>query len=129
MEKQQTTQKLLAPTQQVSPHPTIIFISSTMASPSEVSETQSAKVEVLESANIPVIPFAVSLPPSTLQDFDDPAPRASSFAMVGDNAIVGSIVLLNNSVMVWVGWGNIDLASSSDADAEVQSQSRFGKGT
>lgn len=97
-----------------------------MASSSQL-ETQSTGIEVLETPNIPVIPFAVSLPSSTLQDFDDPVPKTSTISIVGDNAIVGSIVVLNNSVMVWVGWGNIDLYGSSKT-LDGQAPSSFGKG-
>jgi hypothetical protein len=92
------------------------------------SESQSSDVEVLETPQIPVIPFAVSLPSSTLGDFDDPTPKASTVSIIGDNAIVGSIILLKNSVMVWVGWGNVDLYGSVTA-VDGQQQGSFGKGT
>ena len=88
------------------------------------------KVEMLETPQIPVIPFAVSLPASSLQSTDEPESKASAVAMVGDNAIVGSIVLLNNSVTIWVGWGNVDLYGGSSAGSENdQARSSFGKGT
>ncbi len=91
-------------------------------------DNQSSKVEVLETPQIQVIPFAVSLPPSTLRDFEDPAPKASTISFIGDNAIVGSIVLLHNSVMVWVGWGNIDLYNSTVVQ-DGRACTSFGTGT
>lgn len=100
-----------------------------MASQPEAEGQTSSNVEVLETPRIPVIPFAVALPSSTLQDFDDPTPKASTVSMVGDNAIVGSIVLLKNSVMVWVGWGKVDLYGSGTNSVDGQAQTSFGKGT
>jgi hypothetical protein len=68
-------------------------------------------VQVVPS-RISVIPFAVSLPTSTLQGFDEPAPKGDPVALVGDNGVVGTILLLNNAVQVWVGWGKVRLGSS-----------------
>jgi hypothetical protein len=71
----------------------------------------SSDVQVVPS-RISVIPFAVSLPISTLQGLDEPAPKGNPVALVGDNGVVGTILLLNNAVQVWVGWGKIRLGSS-----------------
>ena len=98
--------------------------------PSEEESGQSSNnVEILASPRIAVIPFAVVLPPSTLQDFDNPTPKAlSTVSIVGDNSIVGSTVLLKNSVMVWVGWGKVDLVASQSTPVDGRPAS-FGKGT
>lgn len=84
-------------------------------------------VEILDEARIQAIPFAVTLPKSTIQDFDGPELKTSSISVVGDNAVVGSIVVLKKSVMVWVGWGNIDPYQTQDAGS-LKSTGSFGKG-
>jgi hypothetical protein len=84
-------------------------------------------VQVLVSEpQIPVIPFAITLPTSTLQSFDDPLPKGNSVSLMGNNGIVGSIVLLRNSAMVWVGWGTLGLTGSEAASTKHDG---FGKGT
>ena len=79
----------------------------TTSSPSDSNDD----VQVVPS-RISVIPFAVSLPTSTLQGFDEPAPKGDPVALVGDNGVVGTILLLNNAVQVWVGWGKVRLGGS-----------------
>ena len=81
------------------------------------------RIEILDSSRIPVIPFAVSLPHLNSQEFDEPTREVS---IVGDNVIVGSVVILNNSVMVWVGWGSVDQQRLSESS--TASTSRCGKG-
>jgi hypothetical protein len=81
-------------------------------------------VQVLVSEpQIPVIPFAITLPTSTLQSFDDPLPKGNSVSLMGNNGIVGSIVLLRNSAVVWVGWGTLGLTEAAST------KHGFGKGT
>lgn len=81
---------------------------------------------------IQTIPFAVSLPTSTLQDFDEPNPKEEAMALMGDTGIVGSIVLMGEKLaMIWVGWGQIQYSSSKAAANTVASGSLgrdFGKG-
>ena len=87
-----------------------------MASNPEATGNPAVEVVHEEAPRIPVIPFAISLPKSTLQNFDDPTPKGDVMALMGDNGIVGSIVLLQNSVMVWVGWGKLDVSSRGDEE-------------
>ena len=68
------------------------------------SPSDSSDAEVVTSG-ISVIPFAVTLPTSTLQEFDEPVSKGNPVALVGDNGVVGTILLLNNAVQVWDGWG------------------------
>jgi hypothetical protein len=84
------------------------------------------RIEILDSSRIPVIPFAVSLPHLNSQEFDEPTPKQREVSIVGDNVIVGSVVILNNSVMVWVGWGSVDQQRLSESS--TVSTSRCGKG-
>jgi hypothetical protein len=103
-----------------------------MTSTSE--NVQEEDIIEISPPQIPVIPFAVALPTSTLQSWDDPSPpKGNAVSLMGDNGIVGSIVLLNNSVMVWVGWGTLQLPSSSLLFPGLpttipDSNSGFGKG-
>jgi hypothetical protein len=88
--------------------------------------TKNENVRLRSQSQIPVIPFAVELPTTTLQSFDDePTPRRKLLSLVGNDAIVGSIVLLGNSAMVWVAWGKLDGISSPPTQSD---ESGFGKG-
>ena len=83
--------------------------------------TKEVTVEQLEStAGIVVLPFAVALPPSTLQGFDEPSPSASTSYLVGDNGVTGTITILKNAVQVWVGWGKLQSSSNRTAGSKVQ---------
>ena len=87
--------------------------------------TENKNVRLMSQNQLAVIPFAVALPTSTLQQLDEPSPKGNVLSLMGNNGIVGSIILLKNSAMVWVGWGKLDLSPSPQAlfdDAE------FGKG-
>lgn len=72
-------------------------------------------VKRLESPKIPIIPFAVPLPKSGLLGPDE--------LLIGNDGIVGTITVLKNSVIVWVGWGKL-VDSSNDGSSEYE----FGKG-
>lgn len=88
-------------------------------------DSKSSGIEVLEAPQIQVVPFAVSSSkPTTAQDFD----HTDAMSIIGDKAVVGTTVILNNAVMVWVGWGNIDLYSSKNTQGELLPGS-FGTGT
>jgi hypothetical protein len=87
--------------------------------------TENENVRLMSEAQIPAIPFAVALPTSTLQNFDEPTPKGAILPLMGNNGVVGSIILLRNSVMVWVGWGKLDLSSSQTTQSN---DSGFGKG-
>ena len=100
-----------------------------MASTSVIeNQQQESSVEILETPNIRVIPFAVSVPPTNLDSFtDQPQPKTNPILMMGEKSIVGSIVLLNKSVMVWVGWGSTALAGSASLPYG-RPQTNFGTG-
>jgi hypothetical protein len=72
-------------------------------------EVKSEDVEEV-SPRIQVLHFAVELPPTALQGFDEPAPRVPVHA--GDVGVVGTITLLNKSAMIWFGWGRIQSNNS-----------------
>ena len=96
---------------------------------------EDTKVVLMETPQIPIIPFGVKLPAATLMGFDEPSMPSSqtdSMSLMGDNGIVGSIILLNNSVMVWVGWGTLNVMSTTSEPAlappNTSHASSFGKG-
>jgi hypothetical protein len=94
----------------------------TAAIPSDDSDT----VQEMKESQIPVISFAVALPTSTLRSIDDPTPKGDSISLMGDNGIVGSITLLRNSAMIWVGWGTLDLSGATKESSAAANN--FGKG-
>eukprot|EP00545_Synedropsis_sp_CCMP1620_P007996 CAMPEP_0119029474 /NCGR_PEP_ID=MMETSP1176-20130426/40539_1 /TAXON_ID=265551 /ORGANISM="Synedropsis recta cf, Strain CCMP1620" /LENGTH=212 /DNA_ID=CAMNT_0006985819 /DNA_START=41 /DNA_END=679 /DNA_ORIENTATION=+ len=62
--------------------------------------------------NIRQLTFGVPLPNDVAHDplSDLPAPVRS---LMGDAGIVGSVLLLKNSAMIWLGWGNIDTRTTT----------------
>lgn len=93
--------------------------------------TEKDDVVEIETPQIPAIPFAISLPASTLQRLDDDPLKTdndNTVSLIGDNGIVGSIVLLNNALIVWVGWGTLNLTSTSEDLGLHTTQVAFGKG-
>lgn len=81
----------------------------------------SREIEVSSSnRNIQQLSFGVSLPQDVAHDplSNLPAPVRQ---MMGDAGIVGSIVLLKNASMVWLGWGNVDTRNAgADSEATVE---------
>jgi hypothetical protein len=86
---------------------------------------KSDSVIVMSEPQIPVIPFAVALSNSALQSPGAPTLKNS---LVGDNGIVGTIILMRNSVMVWVGWGKLDVNPSDVESSDVESAFATGNG-
>jgi hypothetical protein len=89
---------------------------------------------------IPVIPFAVALESSTLQGLDEPdVMKRKVSALVGNNGVVGTIIVLQNSIIVWVGWGKVQqqqqqqqqptLTTNNSASATPSRATVVGKGT
>ncbi len=57
------------------------------------------------NTNIKQFTFAVALPQSVGHETNHQDPILQ---MMGDAGIVGSVLILNNAAMIWLGWGNID---------------------
>lgn len=72
-------------------------------------------VTELSDAQVPVIPFAISVPKLASQT---PGAPTLEDSLVGNSGIVGTIVLLKNSAMIWVGWGKLDTNVSHGASSE-----------
>ena len=89
----------------------------------DTTATSDNSIQILESPKIPIIPFAVTLPNSSLQGPDDPTLQNNSSLSIGKNGIVGTITLLQNSIIVWVGWGKLD-----HNDTTNDNFSEFGRG-
>ena len=61
-------------------------------------------VVVKKEAGISVIPFAV--------------PLDNEFS-IGQRGVVGTIILLRNSALIWIGWGEIDMHPGRDVVGEA----------
>lgn len=65
-------------------------------------------VTQLPTARIHVQSFAVALTSSVLQGLDESIHHSSTVPLLNDDTgIVGSITILKNSAMIWMGWGTI----------------------
>ena len=62
------------------------------------------------STNIKQFNFAVALPQSVGHETKLPDPILQ---MMGDAGIVGSVLILKNAAMIWLGWGHIDSSGGS----------------
>jgi hypothetical protein len=88
---------------------------------------------VLDEARIEIIPFGVPLTKSELRtDWDKeptdeimlPSSSSSSMERVG---VVGTITMLTNAAIVWVGWGRLIQPSANEG--KVQHKGTLGTGT
>jgi hypothetical protein len=72
----------------------------------------------------------VALPTLSLQSYEEPNhPKVDAVTLMGENGIVGSIVLMGDkAAMIWVGWGQLDLSSTTTTTSSGTSTTRFGKG-
>jgi hypothetical protein len=119
-------------------------LSSSPSSPSVVQDHRLNNNDTSSSSSSPptpplddgltAIPFAVALPTSTLQSYDEPnPPKGQAVALMGDNGIIGSIILMGKkSAMIWVGWGQLDISSTSSGTTTAvttkKNATMFGKG-
>ena len=62
------------------------------------------------STNIKQFTFAVALPQGVGHETNLPDPILQ---MIGDAGIVGSVLVLNNAAMIWLGWGHVDSRNGS----------------
>jgi hypothetical protein len=86
----------------------------------------SSRVVLREKPRMDISSFAVILPPSALQDLDEP-PVAS--VDLGNQGIVGTIAVMKSSIMIWFGWGQLEMRENTEED-EAPSQTRsIGTGT
>ena len=87
-------------------------------------------VQILDQPGVRCVPFAVTMSSSTLQGFDEPQPTARKVsALVGNNGVVGTILFLQNSIIVWVGWGKVDSKTvNSPKDSVAAKTSTVGSG-
>jgi hypothetical protein len=87
------------------------------------SQTDDVLMEM--KARTEVIPFAIALPPSIVQGPDDPPllQRNAAHLLFENKGMVGTIIVMPKSIMVWVGWGilttrdtstNVSNANSTD---------------
>lgn len=59
--------------------------------------------------------FAVRLPASIFQAFDEPNVNPVMAAILQDTGVVGTITVMRKSVMIWFGWGKLESSSQGQA--------------
>jgi hypothetical protein len=94
----------------------------TGAAPAPASESTELTITELPRAKIRVECFAISLSSSILEGFDDepttsPSHHHIPMVLQDDVGIVGTITILKNSAMIWMGWGNIQQHSPQQQPA------------
>lgn len=82
-----------------------------------IKEEMAAKEIEEISPRIQVINFAVELPPIALQRLDEPSPQLP--APTDNIGVVGTITLLNQSAIIWFGWGGMVRDESSSTGRGV----------
>lgn len=104
----------------LSPDPATSVVSITMAEDSRtvVVEECPSRIEVLE--------FAVGLPPSILKGWEEESKKMPTIGF-DDKGIVGTITILKNAAMIWLGWGQ--LVPDSATSIAAQSSSSVGQCT
>ena len=87
-------------------------------------------VQILDQPGLRCVPFSVTMSSSALQGLDEPQSTARRVsALVGNNGVVGTILFLQNSIIVWVGWGKVDSkTANSPNDSVVEKTSVVGSG-
>lgn len=95
-----------------------------MSEKKHVEESAAAVVVAEKDPRMEILSFAVALPPSIVQGWDEPPidddSNSGILGLIGSNqGIVGTIVLLKTSVMIWFGWGQLE---TKQQDAAVASE-------
>ena len=67
------------------------------------------------ASSLQIIPFAVCLPLSIFQGWDEPAVNPNMAALLHDTGIVGTITVLRKAVMIWFGWGKLEMEGAGAA--------------
>lgn len=102
---------------------------------SSAIETTTTTVSIQEAATplVRVIPFALRLPPSVLVESSSASastepsssvnPQLTMALQLDPTGIVGTITILNKTVLLWFGWGKLEQpmdSSSSNTNAAVE---------
>lgn len=69
--------------------------------------------------NVKTMSFAVSLTTSVLQGMNEPeiSSTMKSILQIDDRVVVGTIVLLRSSAMIWMGWGEKSQEQNHDGNS------------
>jgi hypothetical protein len=94
---------------------------------STMAETNDpSSLVVPEDPRTEILSFAVALPAESMRGLDEPSVR-TGVELMGGHGVVGTIVVLKKSIMIWLGWGNLQQGTGS---ATTVNQSRLvGGGT
>jgi hypothetical protein len=71
-------------------------------------------VQVSDHARIETVAFAVPLPDTIYQGWDEPAVALAARLSHESKGIVGTIVFMKKSAMVWFGWGELQPVASAE---------------
>lgn len=98
-------------------HPLSVQNLESMAKTSNAPNSSEDEVAVLENARLDIDSFAVELP-------QEPAAAA---AVGNHRGVVGTIVFLKKSAMVWFGWGDLQ-KGAADASTSTAKNASVGSG-
>ena len=88
--------------------------------------TSTVEVEALTESAWKILPFAVQVPSSVTTQQPASIPENSS-VLENAQGIVGTVTLLNKSVLIWMSWGNIQ--RGGEDNPSVEPVSSCGSGT
>mmetsp|Transcript_1211 Transcript_1211/g.1538 ORF Transcript_1211/g.1538 Transcript_1211/m.1538 type:complete len:97 (-) Transcript_1211:527-817(-) len=63
-----------------------------------------------KSSLVRIIPFALSIPPSTLQGWDEPVieeDKEQQLTQTSEVGVVGTLTMMEKSAIIWLGWGKL----------------------
>jgi len=65
-----------------------------------------------KSSLVRILPFALSLPPSALQGWDEPVieedkQQLPQISVGGEVGVVGTVTMMGKSAIIWLGWGKL----------------------
>lgn len=89
------------------------------------ASADASSVTRIESPRIPLMSFSTKVPVSTLDSMDESNIRTNPF---GQRSVVGTITLLKNCVVIWVGWGESEEVRNGHDKTKIYLQSVLGTG-
>jgi hypothetical protein len=66
--------------------------------------------------------FAVRLPAAVFQSRGEPEVNPAMAAILHDTGVVGTILIMRKSLMIWFGWGKLELEGQGNLASTGQSR-------
>eukprot|EP00977_Amphora_coffeiformis_P017566 scaffold5787_cov157-Amphora_coffeaeformis.AAC.10 len=101
--------------------------------PTTTTTSTQLEIKEEETPSLEILPFALRLPPSFCHPSpgsgdDAAAPQIMTDVFLPDSTgIVGTITILRKAVMIWFGWGNLELGGVGGGATESSSQPTSGE--